>query len=88
VPIFAPLTEGFFDPIAFGIFGILVIEAGLLTPPFGLLVYTVKGSVDDPSVKLSEIFRGSVPYWMLMLVVMMLIWIFPGIATWLPSLLI
>ena len=88
VPIFAPLTEGFFDPIAFGIFGILVIEAGLLTPPFGLLVYTVKGSVDDQSVKLSEIFKGSVPYWMLMLVVMMLIWIFPGIATWLPSLMI
>ncbi len=65
-----------------------MIEAGLLTPPFGLLVYTVKGSVDDQSVKLSEIFRGSVPYWMLMLVVMMLIWIFPGIATWLPSLMI
>ena len=85
VPIFAPLTEGFFDPIAFGIFGILAIEAGLLTPPFGLLVYTVKGAVADKSVKLSEIFRGSVPYWMLMLVVMVLIWIFPGIATWLPS---
>ena len=88
VPIFAPLTETFFDPIAFGIFGILVIEAGLLTPPFGLLVYTVKGSVDDQSAKLSEIFKGSIPYWMLMLVVLMLIWIFPGIATWLPSMMI
>ena len=71
--------------IAFGIFGILVIEAGLLTPPFGLLVYTVKGSVEDPTVRLSEIFRGSVPYWILMLLVMLLIWIFPEIATWLPS---
>jgi C4-dicarboxylate transporter, DctM subunit len=88
VPIFAPLTEGFFDPIAFAIFGILVIEAGLLTPPFGLLVYTVKGSVDDKSVTLSEIFKGSVPYWMLMLVVMAMIWVYPGIATWLPSLMI
>ena len=88
VPIFAPLTEPFFDPIAFGIFGILVIEAGLLTPPFGLLVYTVKGSVEDRTVRLSEIFRGSVPYWILMLLVMLLIWIFPGIATWLPSKLI
>lgn len=88
VPIFAPLTEGFFDPIAFAIFGILVIEAGLLTPPFGLLVYTVKGSVDDKSVTLSEIFKGSVPYWMLMLVVMAMIWAYPGIATWLPSLMI
>lgn len=84
-PIFAPITAGFFDPIAFGIFAILAIEAGLLTPPFGLLVYTVKGSVEDQAVTLSEIFRGSVPYWMLMLVVMALIWAFPKIATWLPS---
>ena len=88
VPIFAPLTEGFFDPIAFGIFGILAIEAGLLTPPFGLLVYTVKGAVEDQSVRLAEIFRGSVPYWILMLIVMLLIWAFPGIATWLPSLML
>jgi C4-dicarboxylate transporter DctM subunit len=85
VPIFVPLTEPFFDPIAFGIFGILAIEAGLLTPPFGLLVYTVKGSVEDSSVTLSDIFRGSVPYWMIMLVVMILIWVFPELATWLPS---
>ena len=85
VPIFAPLTEGFFDPIAFGIFGILVIEAGLLTPPFGLLVYTVKGSVADKSVTLSEIFKGSVPYWILMLILMLMIWMYPEIATWLPS---
>lgn len=88
VPIFAPLTEGFFDPIAFGIFGILAIEAGLLTPPFGLLVYTVKGSVEEKSVTLAEIFKGSVPYWMLMLVVMLMIWAYPDIATWLPSLML
>lgn len=85
VPIFAPLTASFFDPIAFAIFGILAIEAGLLTPPFGLLVFTVKGTVEDKSVQLSEIFRGSVPYWILMLVVMIMIWTWPGIATWLPS---
>ncbi|MEE2760876.1 MAG: TRAP transporter large permease subunit [Pseudomonadota bacterium] len=85
VPIFAPLTAPFFDPIAFGIFGILVIEAGLLTPPFGLLVYTVKGSVEEKEATLSEIFKGSVPYWLLMLVVMLMIWSMPEIATWLPS---
>jgi C4-dicarboxylate transporter DctM subunit len=85
VPIFAPITEAFFDPIAFAIFGILAIEAGLLTPPFGLLVYTVKGSVADKSVRLAEIFKGSVPYWILMLILMLIIWAFPGIATWLPS---
>ncbi len=85
VPIFAPLTEGFFDPIAFALFGILCIEAGLLTPPFGLLVYTVKGSIDDAQATLAEIFKGSVPYWILMLIVMLLIWKFPEIATWLPD---
>lgn len=85
VPIFAPITEPFFDPIAFAIFGILAIEAGLLTPPFGLLVYTVKGSVADKMVTLSEIFKGSVPYWILMLILMLMIWWIPTIATWLPS---
>ena len=85
VPIFAPLTAPFFDPIAFAIFGILVIEAGLLTPPFGLLVYTVKGSIEEKEATLSEIFKGSVPYWLLMLVVMLMIWGMPEIATWLPS---
>lgn len=88
VPIFVPLTEPFFDQIAFAIFGILAIEAGLLTPPFGLLVYTVKGSVEDRSVQLSEIFKGSVPYWILMLIVMIMIGLWPQIATWLPSLMI
>ncbi|MAV88535.1 MAG: C4-dicarboxylate ABC transporter permease [Rhodospirillaceae bacterium] len=86
VPIFAPLTEGFFDPIAFALFGILCIEAGLLTPPFGLLVYTVKGSIDDVHATLAEIFKGSVPYWILMLIVMLMIWKYPMIATWLPNL--
>lgn len=85
VPIFVPLTEPFFDQIAFAIFGILAIEAGLLTPPFGLLVYTVKGTVEDKSVQLAEIFKGSVPYWILMLIVMLMIWAWPQLATWLPS---
>lgn len=87
VPIFAPIamTLGF-DPIAFAIIGILAVETGLLTPPFGILVFTVKAAVPEPSVQLAEIFRGSVPYWIILLLVVAAIVVFPSIATYLPSL--
>ena len=86
VPIFWPLAEaGGWNVNAFAIFGILAIEAGLLTPPLGLLVYTVKGAVPDSSVTLTEIFAGSIPYWILMLMVMIIIWAFPITATFLTT---
>jgi len=64
------------------------IEAGLLTPPFGLLVYTVKAAMQDeePGVSLVDIFWSSTPYWIVILLAMTLIVAFPGIATWLPGL--
>ena len=86
VPIFAPIAIVLgLDPIAFAIFGILVIEAGLLTPPFGLLVYTVRGAVPDPTATLGMIFRGSAPYFILILVAAFLVLVFPFLATWLPK---
>lgn len=90
VPIFAPIAEHLgYNPIAFAIVGILAIEAGLLTPPFGLLVYTVKAAVqdDDPSVTIVDIFRSSTPYWIIILISMALIIQYPQIATALPNLL-
>ena len=85
VPIFAPIagTLGY-DPIAFAIFGILVIEAGLLSPPFGLLVYTVRGAVPDPTATLAKIFMGSFPYFLLLLVAAFTVLLIPTLATWLP----
>ncbi|MEM9106017.1 MAG: TRAP transporter large permease [Pseudomonadota bacterium] len=89
VPIFAPIAMAIgIDPIAFAIFGILVIEAGLLTPPFGLLVYTVKGAVPDDSVTLGQIFLGSTPYFLLILVAALLVLLLPWLATWLPRLML
>lgn len=87
VPIFAPIamTLGL-DPIAFAIFGILIIEAGLLTPPFGLLVYTVKGAVTDREVRLSHIFMGAMPYTLMIIAAGVLVIMVPSLATWLPSL--
>ncbi|MBM3559320.1 MAG: TRAP transporter large permease subunit, partial [Alphaproteobacteria bacterium] len=90
VPIFWPIagTLGI-DPIAFALIGILTIEAGILTPPFGLLVYTVKAACppDDP-VTLVEIFKGSTPYWICILVLILAIYLIPGIASYLPNLLL
>jgi tripartite ATP-independent transporter DctM subunit len=87
VPIFAPIAAQLgFDPLAFAIMGILAIETGLLTPPFGLLVFTVKAAVPDKNATLSEIFLGSVPYWVVLLLVIVALVLFPQLATFLPSL--
>ncbi|MEM6634580.1 MAG: TRAP transporter large permease [Pseudomonadota bacterium] len=86
VPIFAPIAMALgVDPLAFAIFGILVIEAGLLTPPFGLLVYTVRGAVADQTATLGKIFAGSTPYFLLILVAALIVLMVPGLASWLPD---
>ena len=88
--IFAPIAVNLgYDPIAFAIIAIIAIEAGLLTPPFGLLVYTVKAAIssEGEDVPILEIFKSSTPYWIMMLVGMVLIINFPVIATYLPRLL-
>jgi tripartite ATP-independent transporter DctM subunit len=87
VPIFAPLAATLgYDPIGFAIMGIIAIEAGLLTPPFGILVYTVKATIRDRDVTLGGIFWGAAPYFIVMLGMFFLLAEFPQIATWLPSL--
>ena len=91
VPIFAPIAAAIgMDPLAYALIGILAIEAGILTPPFGLLVYTVKASIPDQgdgdNVTLMDIFKGSTPYWILLLALIVLLYNFPGIVTILPEL--
>jgi C4-dicarboxylate transporter DctM subunit len=87
VPIFAPIAVALgIDPLAFAIIGIVAIETGLLTPPFGLLVFTVKAAIQDPDIGVGKIFAGSVPYWVALLAVIVCLWKFPQLATYLPSL--
>lgn len=86
VPIFVPIAiAAGFDEIAFAIYGILIIEAGLLTPPVGLLVFTVKAAVPDSSVSLSDVFRGSLPYLIMIIAVALTILAVPELASWLPD---
>jgi len=85
VPVFAPVAMALgFDPLAFAILGILAIETGLLTPPFGILVFTVKAAVPQEGT-VGEIFRGAIPYWIALFAVIVIIAVFPQIATWLPA---
>jgi C4-dicarboxylate transporter DctM subunit len=85
VPVFGPVAMALgFDPLAFAILGILAIEAGLLTPPFGILVFTVKAALPQEAT-VGEIFRGSIPYWFGLLGTVVVIAVFPQIATWLPA---
>lgn len=87
VPIFWPLAQASgIDPIVFALVGILVIEAGVLTPPFGIGVLVVKAAVPDNSIRVNEIFMGTMPYWFLILFLAGLIFVWPPLVTWLPGL--
>lgn len=87
VVIFAPIAIAIgYDSMQFAIIGILAIEAGLLTPPFGILVYTVKLAIDDKDISIWAIFRSATPYWLVLLLSVVLVALFPSIATWLPDL--
>jgi tripartite ATP-independent transporter DctM subunit len=87
VPVFVPIAAAIgLDPLAFAILGILAIEAGLLTPPFGILVFTVKAALPEERMTVGQMFRGAIPYWIALLFVTVCVAVFPKTATWLPSL--
>jgi len=88
VPIIHPivLTLGL-DPIWFGLLAIMAIESGLVTPPVGLNVYAVKGVAGD-EISLEDLFRGSFPFFLMMLLNLILLMVFPPIVTWLPNLMV
>lgn len=84
LPLLQPLIEGFgFDMIWFGVLMVIVLEMGLISPPVGVNVFVVKGIA--PNVPLNTIFRGIWPFWFAMLVMILLLILFPGIALVLPN---
>ncbi|WP_424988513.1 TRAP transporter large permease [Microbulbifer sp. S227A] len=85
VPVFLPSLEALgVDMIWFGIIVILVVELGLITPPIGMNVFTVKAVV--PDVPLTRIFAGVTPFILAMLIGLVMLFWFPAIAVWLPDL--
>lgn len=88
MPIFLPIANKLgFDPLWFGIVVLLNLEIATITPPVGLNLYVLKGIV-PPEVSLHDIIRGAAPYWLIDLVALLVIVVFPSLVTWLPNLLI
>jgi tripartite ATP-independent transporter DctM subunit len=83
MPIFVPMIISLgFDPVWFGAIAVLNIEIGLITPPFGVALYTMK-AVAPPGTTMGDIIKSAAPFLGLQLVAMALVIIFPAIATWL-----
>lgn len=85
VPIFLPLLAHFnIDPLFFGILVALNLQTSFLTPPMAMAAYYLKG-IAPPHVQLMEIFKGVMPFLSMILLAMVLLYVFPGIALWLPE---
>jgi len=84
VPLFMPLvTQMNVDTVWFGILFLMCMQIGLLSPPFGLLLFTMK-SVAPPEISMTDIIWAAVPYMVFGLILTVVIMFVPGIATWLP----
>jgi len=82
VPLFLPLFMAFkVDLVWLGVLTTIAVEVGLLTPPFGVAVYVIKATLDDRRITIPDIFRGALPFAGIVMLTLLLIIIFPGIAT-------
>ena len=87
LPIFMPVVQAFgIDLVWFGVMFLICMQLGLLLPPHGLLLMTMKG-VSPPQVRMSHIFQAVVPYVAMSILMLVLVFFVPAVAVWLPQLL-
>jgi TRAP-type C4-dicarboxylate transport system permease large subunit len=87
LPIMMPILDVLGgDKIWFGVITVIVVEIGLLTPPFGLSVYVVKGVLPKDFVSLPTIFAGALPFVLIMVLVSILLMAVPDLSLWLVRL--
>jgi tripartite ATP-independent transporter DctM subunit len=85
MPIFVPAIISLgFDPVWFGAISVLNIEVGLITPPFGVALYTMK-AVAPPQYSMSDIISSAVPFIFLQVLAIGICMMFPSIVMWLPG---
>ncbi len=88
LPFFMPLVVHFkWDPLWYGVIYLICMQLGLLTPPFGMLLFTMR-SVAPKEIPTSEIFAAVTPYVLMGVLMIALVLLIPGLATWLPALLL
>jgi len=84
IPLFHPVVRSMgFDPYWFAVISVISIEMGLITPPFGMVVFAMKASIGD-SITIEEIFRGVFPWILMMTIALIILIIFPSFSTYLP----
>ncbi len=86
LPVVFPLMTGLgYDPVWLGVIVTILIEIGMLTPPVGMNLFVLVG-ISKHEVSLTEASAGAVPFWLLLLLGVVLLTLVPGLATWLPGL--
>ena len=84
IPVYIPVIEALnFSPVWFWLIFLLNLTAGGITPPFGLVLFTMKGAA--PQVSIMDIYKAAIPFVFLIIFGMVLVAIFPQIALWLPG---
>jgi len=85
VPIFLPLLKHFgIDPILWGTLVFVNLQAAFLSPPVAMSAFYLKG-VSPPHVTLNQIFAGMMPYMLIVIVCMVIMYVWPGMTLWLPN---
>ena len=83
-PIFFPLAKALgFDLTWFGLIMLLALEIGYTTPPFGLLLFVMKG-VAPPGTTMMDVYKAATPFILCSMLLIVMIIVFPPLATWLP----
>ena len=84
VPVFLPLVTQFgYDPIWFAIVVVIMVEVGLIHPPVGMNLFVIQAQA--PDVKITSIYRGILPFLVAPFVLIVLLFLFPQLALWLPK---
>jgi TRAP-type C4-dicarboxylate transport system permease large subunit len=84
VPVFQPIIVKFgYDPIWFAIVVVIMVEVGLIHPPVGMNLFVIQAQA--PDVKITSIYRGIIPFLVAPLILIVLLFLFPGLALWLPK---